>query len=803
MEPLISVEKAKIRLRLSVLFAFSLWALLGVAAWWRVTSVRRSPIPALVSFPISQRVASRLASPAASEGGSGDVYKAAADVYARWEAAYKKKRRQEADEPAEGAKAAASPVFALLPPLVSGFSLELVPLCGAVRPAAADFFDWLQGRAAALREAGKVSWPEDPKLYGSLFPAQEAPEGADATKGDTARGERRPFVTDLRLLFSPTDRATSLLLGLEATGASLLRVALIDSAVSRASSSACASAAPERARRREDALTYTIFFSAERAEGKKYASRFTLHAESAITVVAPAPSSEASTSSAAAQRTYSALAQLLRTSFFAPLNETRFFFPFSSQYDLSFWLGGDSVPRRLGAKQTGQHRLAWRFKRDVYAPFLEPFFSRLAVVFNFLHTQSQVVPHSGIASLLTPPADSASAAPWVLDMASQHHLHAVASTWQPEHIMTTPTHAPAPSLNLAVYRSPVPVVLRGGKPGRKIRREPSEAATGQGTETDTVTGIAIPGWGGLAVASPVSASAPASSAIFQFPARDMQHIAGVWVAQLRTFFALPPTLADYFAEDALEGGAAGDADTGRWRVRVVGDSEERASFLDEANENDVVMLWESPREEAAHANEKDPEKANRAILVVAQHADAGVGVWEVWRLARRVYVQLVERAVSNIRSLQTIIENQTELAVQPHVGEALERALTFIDCSAEALQGRICETLPDDLHKQLLSSDVAAEAGRVLDAHATGRDARGVAPARFLGLALALARAAFQDSLEALQEESVTGKSHFSFEFKCAIYVPLAVPVLLPLVVGFMKLNKHSKQLAKAAAALQ
>ncbi|KFG55326.1 UBA/TS-N domain-containing protein [Toxoplasma gondii FOU] len=125
-----------------------------------------------------------------------------------------------------------------------------------------------------------------------------------------------------------------------------------------------------------------------------------------------------------------------------------------------------------------------------------------------------------------------------------------------------------------------------------------------------------------------------------------------------------------------------------------------------------------------------------------------------------------------------------------------QRALTFIDCSAEALQGQICSQLPEDVREQLLAP--VAEKNR----SSQPQKDRHVPPARFLGLALALARAAFQDSLEALQEESVTGQSHFSFEFKCAIYLPVVLPFFLPLFVGFIKVFKQRKLLEKAAAAL-
>ncbi|CBZ53429.1 putative UBA/TS-N domain-containing protein [Neospora caninum Liverpool] len=756
MESLVSLEKAKLRLRLTVLSAFLFWAILGIAAWWHVTSITRSPIPALSSFPIAERVSSQLAE---GQGGGAAARKAATAAYARWEAAHTKKGL-------DGNDASSVPFFALLPPLVTGFSLKLVPLCEQALPDATSFFDWLRAKAAALRDSGRVSLPEEPRVYRSLFPGSV--ESEDSKEGEAK--QRPAFVTDLNLLLSPAEPAAS---GGPGTSTSLLRVVLTDPLPG----ASCAAPLPNLDRAEFD-LTYTVAFSSSARDAKQtdapadaaeaFASHFVLHADSAITVAAGASDSAALSSfRRKAASSFPALAQLLRLAFFAPLDETSFRFPFFSQ-------------------------------QDVYNPFLEPFFSRLGFVFNFLHVQSQVVPHSGIASLLKRPATPSSA--WLLDLASQHRLHAVASNWQPEQIITTPTHAPAPTINFAVYRSPVPLVLKDGKPQRHVEADAGEQDR-SGARTETVNGIAIPGWGGLVIASPSSAAVPASS-VTRFPSDEMRQICGVWVAQLRSFFSLPDTLEDYFGEAAAPRTERAED---RWRVQVVTSRAAKQAILERAPdlENrgtsaaDVVMIWTHGEKGETRS---DPEKEEK-ILVVAQHADAGVGLWEVWRLARRVYVQLVERAVSNIRSLQTILEDQTELVVYPHVGEALQRALTFIDCSAEALQGRICSQLPADVREQLLGTQMPFMEGKQ-DAKGSQRGALRVPHARFLGLALALARAAFQDSLEALQEESVTGKSHFSFEFKCAIYLPVVLPFFLPLLVGFIKVFKQRRLLEKAAAAL-
>ncbi|KYK63625.1 UBA/TS-N domain-containing protein [Toxoplasma gondii TgCatPRC2] len=673
MESLVSVERAKIRLRLTVLSAFLFWAALGLAAWWYVTSITRSPIPALSSFPTAERVASQLAE--GSQGrGEAARRKAATAAYARWEAAHTKRRR-------EGREASSvPPFFALLPPLVTGFSLKLVPLCEEARRDAASFFDWLQAKAASLRNSGLVSLPAEPRVYGSLFLGLRLDEGGEGEAAQTA--EPTPaFVTDLNLILASADPAPPGDQG--ATSTSLLRVVL--AAPPRGASCACA---PGDLELDEAELTYTIAFSTGSRElveqtgdhspeaADSFSAHFVLHSDSSISVASVHSSDGASSSFRdKAGVTFPALAQLLRLSFFSPLDEAAFRFPFSSQYDLTFWLGGDPLPSAPQGQETreeseGAHaasgrRLTWRFKRDGYDSFLESFFSRLSFVFNFQHMQSQVVPHSSIASLLKRPETPAS--PWLLDLASQHKLHAVASNWQPEQIITTPTHAPAPAINFAVYRSPVPLVLKDGKPGRRIA---ASQEAGAGARTETLNGIAIPGWGGLVIASPAS-TVFSDAAVTRFSSEEMRQICGVWVAQLRSFFSLPETLEDYFS------GAAAERAADHWRMHIVASPAERQTLLARAlnlekrearQVDDVVMVW-------THRGEKQDDTEDK-VLVVAQHTDAGLGLWEVWRLARRVYVQLVERAVSNIRSLQTIIEDQTELAVYPHVGEALQVQLT-------------------------------------------------------------------------------------------------------------------------------
>lgn len=55
---------------------------------------------------------------------------------------------------------------------------------------------------------------------------------------------------------------------------------------------------------------------------------------------------------------------------------------------------------------------------------------------------------------------------------------------------------------------------------------------------------------------------------------------------------------------------------------------------------------------------------------------------------------------------------------------------------------------------------------------------------------------------QALHDESVTGQSHFKFEFKVAIYLPIVVPFFLPVLIGFLKVHKMNQVLKRATAAL-
>lgn len=380
---------------------------------------------------------------------------------------------------------------------------------------------------------------------------------------------------------------------------------------------------------------------------------------------------------------------------------------------------------------------------------------------------SQVISLSGIKSLLkrlpsrsnefSSFSSSSSSSSWMLDLASQHKLHAVASTWEPEQILTELTNAPSPEINFAIYLSPVPIVFKGRGERQKARggggeeeevdhhgqwdsssddTEEEEKPDGEGKKPSVkknITGIAISGWGSLIVIPPSSSSSSpsSSSSLVEIPSREMRGVCGVLIAQVRSFFSLPSTLVDYFharriakdkndEEEVILENESQDTPHEEFSSTMIRDETQKKVLLqslsvhlnvkkikNQANEeeaeeeelarNSVVMIWRRTRDEKSYIRGGEEEEEKAVVVVVAEHSPTGVGLWELWRLALPVYVHLVQLAVTNIRSLQRILENQTELAVPPHVGEALEVGVSiapllflfFHLCSPYAHLGRV------------------------------------------------------------------------------------------------------------------
>lgn len=56
-----------------------------------------------------------------------------------------------------------------------------------------------------------------------------------------------------------------------------------------------------------------------------------------------------------------------------------------------------------------------------------------------------------------------------------------------------------------------------------------------------------------------------------------------------------------------------------------------------------------------------------------------------------------------------------------------------------------------------------------------------------IGVALEMARKSYEESVDVLYDDSISASSYFSQEFTLAVYLPIAAPLLIPIVVNLLQ----------------
>lgn len=123
----------------------------------------------------------------------------------------------------------------------------------------------------------------------------------------------------------------------------------------------------------------------------------------------------------------------------------------------------------------------------------------------------------------------------------------------------------------------------------------------------------------------------------------------------------------------------------------------------------------------------------------------------------------------------------------------------FVKRTAETLEDALAlvDSLPDVV--------VRAEIGEMIaNAVAAARNAAGEAAAGKLQSALSSSRQALILALSASHDDTVVANLHFSLEFKYAVYLPIALPMVVPVMMAFVRQTKQAlfrfRQERRAAA---
>lgn len=154
------------------------------------------------------------------------------------------------------------------------------------------------------------------------------------------------------------------------------------------------------------------------------------------------------------------------------------------------------------------------------------------------------------------------------------------------------------------------------------------------------------------------------------------------------------------------------------------------------------------------------EAVEGLALMAARPILDGIANWEVRSVAREFHTIFVRRTAATLEQLFTLVESLPDVVVRPEIGE-----MAF-EAAAAARHGASL-----------------AESGNLTGALATSR--------RSLALALAVSH-----------DDSVVAQMYFSWEFKYAVYLPLGLPILVPVFVGLFRQGRQAKKRRLGARAV-
>ena len=160
---------------------------------------------------------------------------------------------------------------------------------------------------------------------------------------------------------------------------------------------------------------------------------------------------------------------------------------------------------------------------------------------------------------------------------------------------------------------------------------------------------------------------------------------------------------------------------------------------------------------AKGAPQVDADRSGLALLAARPRLD-GISDWEFEILARAVHAQFLRRTVETLRSLVELVDSLPDVEVRQEIASMAFKATQKTKASIEA-----------------------AEKGDLLPALLESRQA--------LVLALTV-----------IHDDSVVSQLYFSWEFKYAVYLPISMPILVPVLTStwrFMQSWMNCRKRAK------
>ena len=144
---------------------------------------------------------------------------------------------------------------------------------------------------------------------------------------------------------------------------------------------------------------------------------------------------------------------------------------------------------------------------------------------------------------------------------------------------------------------------------------------------------------------------------------------------------------------------------------------------------------------AGGALQVDADGSGVALLAARPRLD-GISDWEFEILARAVHAQFLRRTVETLRSLVELVDSLPDVEVREEIASMAFKATQKTKASIEAAE-----------KGDLLSSLVESRQALVL-------------------------------ALTAIHDDSVVSQLYFSWEFKYAVYLPISMPILVPILTS-------------------
>jgi phosphatidylinositol glycan class S len=182
-----------------------------------------------------------------------------------------------------------------------------------------------------------------------------------------------------------------------------------------------------------------------------------------------------------------------------------------------------------------------------------------------------------------------------------------------------------------------------------------------------------------------------------------------------------------------------------------------ATYLSKCESQQVASAWVSHIRSWLDLppfghNEATDDDNPMLSVHIAPPGPAGMATWELRAVAHAIYSLFVKRAADKLEDTLELIDSLPTVAVRAELGKVIYQA-------AEAAKA-------------------ATAAASVGDVPAT----------------LEAAREALRLALTASHDDTVVAHLHFSLEFRAAVYLPMALPVLLPLVLAILRSGQKARK---------